>query len=160
MRLDEFLRNAENIFARSDFAWIEAELTDEYLIDRWTGQGGKTIEHLIDNQNKLLELRLFNEKEEHRYSRFQLGDDFVVRTINDDDVSEYLDEEMVLDIDTAASAEHKGGKVVMSTGGRYDCPLEKISNATIVIRYYLDRYEKTGQAYVRDWRMVEIKEGK
>lgn len=152
MSVENFLRDC------ADFknAFVVAQLTDEYLADTWS----ESIRELLNkNAEKILEIRIFNQEKECRLFRLDIGKDFYERTLSDSGENKNcFDEVQYLDIDTDAGRERKGkGDFVISTGGgKYRLPLEDIHDAKVRIRYYLGRYDETGQARVEDWRMVEF----
>lgn len=168
MTAKEFIDRHQNIEGT-----VIAALTDEYIVDTWPKMEHASIE---GKEEKILELRIFNENEEHKLFRTDIGRAFTARMIGDRDGKpllkvngeerdsacnwETLDEEQFLDIDTAASAALPAGEVQATGGGRYHLPFERIGDAKIKIRYYIDRYPETGQAFVADWRVVELMEGR
>ena len=126
-------------------------LTDEYIVDNL----GRIKELLSEKEEKVLEIRVFNKEKEYKLFRPQAGDDFKERIRLDD--GEFYDEVQYLDIDTKVSTPNA---VYTTGGGKYNLPLQRINDAKIRIRYYLGKYDKTGQARICDWRIVELMEGK
>ena len=147
MTKSEFLTKCADI----EKGWMLASLTDDYIVDDWPS----SVE--LD-ENKLLELRVFNEHCEHKLFRSAIDYDFDERTISDKDYDDHFDEIHYLDIDTTKGIDD--GKVTTTGGGQYKLPRkfnkDNINNARVKIRYYLGRYPKTGQARVEDWRVVEF----
>ena len=134
---------------------IIASLTDEYLVDEWPLGG----DELASKEDKILEIRVFNNKEECKLSRSDIGKEFSFRRIYDDEENrDSYDEWQFLDIDESIQRDD-AGKVTATGGGKYKLPLKSSMNAKICIRYYLGRYVATGQARIEDWRVVEFKEG-
>lgn len=117
----------------------------------------KQIEkHLMECfEDKLLDLRVFNENAEYRIFRGDAGKAFRFR-IQDDTGEEYYDDEQYLDIDEARSLESfQKGKIVRATGGGYyKLPLETFYGAKVRLRNYLAYEEDSGQAYIKDWRLL------
>ena len=141
-------------FTEKNKGFFIAALTDEYIVDSTDHMS----EHALDKKSgKLLEIRVFNEMAEYRLFRGDIGSDFYERILSDDDAGDTFDEVQYLDIDD--SVDLLGGMVQSTGGGKYHLPFDKKKNAGIRIRYYLDRYETTGQARIRDWRAVEFVEG-
>ena len=140
--------------------WIIAALTDRYLVDR--ADSNETLSCIRDNADKVLDIRFFDRNAEHRLFRTGIGEAFYQRSIRDReegiDLRDHYDEVQFLDIDDSKG--HEGGFVRSTGGGRYYLPLQRIKDARIRIRYYLGRYESTGQARIEDWRAVELMEGK
>lgn len=152
---------------------VIASLTDTYIVDSWPEMQGSTLE---GREDKILELRIFNEKEEHLLFRTDTGKDFTARMLKDtpDGIKlfvngeekdsakdwESFDEEQYLDIDAQRSRNLPEHEYYTTGGGRYCLPLANVPDAKVKIRYYLSRYEKTGQARIADWRVVDFTEGK
>lgn len=138
--------------------FFTASQTDRYILGKWPEDAEKIEE------KKLLEIRLFNREKEVKYFRSDISKDFVLRIIDDTvnglqngrDYSDYMDEEQYLDIDTKQSAKtfSESHEVLTTGGGRYYLPTDRIENVKVKVRTYFDRYEKTGQARVFDWRIV------
>lgn len=139
--------------------WVIAALTDEYIVDKWPLQGSA----LKGKEEKVLEIRIFNQDGEMKLSRSDISRDFAFRTIFDvgvdTDPKDKYDELQYLDIDEK-NGKSSDGKVTTTGGGRYNLPIGNLSDAMIRIRYYLGKYEDTGHARVEDWRIVEFVEGK
>ena len=158
MNVNEFIAKAkETVFE----GWIIVALTDDYIVDRFP----ISAEKLKDNDDKVLEIRVFNQQREELLSRADIGKEFMYKAIIDEgddrDTRDHYDEVQFLDIDTESSSKHaESGKVTATGGGEYNLPLNKINDAGVRIRYYLEQYEETGQARVADWRVVELVEGK
>lgn len=159
----EFLKQAE---AMTD-AFIVASLTDEYIVDDWPemkGMASNGEENMLaGKEDKVLEIRIFNEEEERKLFRGDIGKHFHERRISDNDLKEdYYDESQLLDIDKKRSEESflKTGRVRTMGGGSYYLPLQSMEDARVLVRYYLSRYENSGQARVCDWRLVKFQNGK
>lgn len=140
--------------------FVLAELTDRYIVDNWPLV--HTPEILDLQKNKILEIRVFNKEREVKLFRGDIGRDFRMRILDESDKSvEYYDEEQFLDIDTKRSEKifKDTNEVYATGGGRYYLPLKSMDDAKIVIRYHFGKYEDSGQARIKDWRAVELKEG-
>lgn len=114
----------------------------------------------------LMELRIFNDDEEFKLCRYDLGSDFRWRYISDNKFQDKLsneedeflrefsnrtfDEIHYLDIDTDKTA---GTSYVTTGGGKYSLPFENAER--IMIRNYLD-YDDNGILSVSDFRIVKI----
>lgn len=142
--------------------FLFAMLTDEIVFERWPLEPEEK-KSFWEKEGKLLDIRIFNEKKELRMFRGDIGRAFSGRLLEDDGEvleasSEYYDEEQYLDIDSKRSAGlfAREGKVRATGGGCYRLPLSGFENAKVRLRNYLGYYEKTGQAYVKDWRLVKL----
>lgn len=153
MNFDEYIREANQTISKG---WVIAALTDEYIVDEWPLNGNG----LTSKEDKILEIRIFNKDEEIKLSRSDIGKGFTFRRINDlEDHRDKYDELQYLDIDEKIGKDEHG-LVTATGGGKYRLPLKSIKDAKIRIRYYLGKYDATGQARVEDWRVVEFVEGK
>ena len=136
-----------------------AALTDEYLVESWPIQGGL----LNGKEEKLLELQIFGKQGEVKLSRSTIGQAFSFRSIFDEgeekDTRDHYDELQYLDIDETVGKDAEG-KVTTTGGGAFQLPVNNIHDVKIRIRYYLGKYEETGQSRVEDWRVVEFVEGR
>ena len=148
----EFLEKHNDM---SSPCWIIAELTDEYIVDTWPMKNNS----FEKKGDKVLEIRIFNDKEEHKLFRTDIGKTFKERTISDvDNELDTITEEQYLDIDEKKG--FKDGIVTATGGGRYNLPLSDTRDARIKIKYYLRKSADTGMAQIEDWRLVEFVEGK
>ena len=130
--------------------YVVASLTDEYIVDTWP------MTH-TGKEDKWLEIRVFNTQNEIKLFRTSIGNEkFLVRVIENEDKKpeEALDEVQILDIDTKRSKElfANTGEVYTTGGGKFFLPYGEM----VRVRYYLDRYEATGQARICDWRLVDF----
>lgn len=138
-----------------------AMLTDDILWEKWPVSAERKKE-LREKEGRLLDIRIFNTGKELRMFRGDIGRDFQGRSIDDGErapsIEEYFDEEQYLDIDSKRSGElfAKEQKVLATGGGSYPLPIAGFENAKIRIRNYLGYYEETGQAYVKDWRLMDV----
>jgi hypothetical protein len=149
----DFLKDAVE---KISSGFIIAALTDQYVVDKWPSEERVKLEN---EGEKVLEIRIFDKESELKISRTEMGAELGCRVLSDADGGrEYFDEVQYLDIDDKSIG--AGDKVRATGGGEYNLPLTKKSNAKIRIRYYLGKYEETGQARVEDWRIVELVEGK
>ena len=161
--VEGFLERAETM---AD-AFIVASLTDEYIVDHWPDMKGIASNGerntLSGKEDKILEIRIFNEEEERKLFRGDIGRSFHERRISDSDLKEeYYDESQLLDIDKKRSEESfsKTGRVRTIGGGSYYLPLPTMEEARVLVRYYLSRYEDSGQARISDWRLVKFQNEK
>lgn len=138
-----------------------AMLTDEILWESWP-LGPEKRKEFHKKEEKLLDVRIFNTEKEVRLCRGDIGRELQGRVIDDSknkpDSEEYFDEEQYLDIDSKRSGDLFAAeqKVLATGGGCYHLPMAKFENAKVSIRNYLGYYEKTGQAYVKDWRLMDL----
>lgn len=118
------------------------------------------------NVDKLLELRVFNEKGEYRLIRPDIGQNFRIRCIIDNKLEEqnqpisYFDKDLYLDISKV-----NGCMVSSANGGEYELPSGKLNigeGMMLTIRNYLSYNDQgknaDGQARISDWRIVGFKE--
>lgn len=141
--------------------------TDKYVIDYWNMDTQPNYAGDIDS--KLIEARIFNETCEYKLFRTHIGEQYVFRKIVEEDEAEgrkygdYYDQKQYLDIDSNRSTKESSLiQLVFPTGSNreYMLPLKDYNEeAAIIIRYYIDRYEDSGQARVFDWRVVKIDGG-
>lgn len=106
--------------------------------------------------NKLKELRIFNANGEYRLLRPNLGVSFFERVIQSDAKLDYFDQWHYLDID--GTSINDDNTVSTISGGKYRLPVTASANLLIKIRNYVAYDEKSGQARVNDWRLVEFGE--
>lgn len=109
-------------------------------------------------EDKLIELRAFDENSEYRVYRSTIDREFYERFAEDTEISEseYFDTEHFIDID---SNFNQGNTRKTTGGGIYHLPLTCANATKIVIRNYVS-YDDDGIASVFDWRIVRLKEGK
>lgn len=115
------------------------------------------------NMNHLLEIRVFNEKEETRIWRNSITEDFKIRTIDGTDTRDTIYEKQFLDIDSRKTNSNKvdnGMITVVSTGGgTYKLPAELYDdNAMLILKNYI-KYTEEGIAKIVDYRVVGIEKG-
>ncbi len=151
--VDRFLREADEIAE----GFLFVMFTDEIWVEKWPLEEEKR-ESLRAKEDVLLEARAFSRDREDKLFRGDIGRVFLWRSIEDSDMPDSYDEEQYLDIDekrsqTLFAAEHK---VRATGGGVYHLPILDYRGAKVRIRNYVDYYKETGQAYVRDWRLVEF----
>ena len=118
---------------------------------------------LLGKEDKILEIRIFNRQKEKKLFRGDIGKHFHERTRSDEELKEeFYDESQLLDIDEKRSKRSFAdtGRVQTTGGGSYDLPLPSMKDARVIIRYYLSRYERSGQARISDWRLVAFQNGK
>lgn len=150
----EYKSNAEQI----QNACVFAMLTDKIIFDKWP-----TNKEEID-EDKLLDIRVFNEDKEAHMFRTSIDKDFFGIRVADDTQEKYADhieEWQFLDIDTDASKDLKG-EVISTGGGNYTLPevngvsiINDSNKPALKIVKYI-KYTESGQAYVYDWRLAGI----
>jgi len=151
MNLNDFYKDADEIKA----GYMMALFTDKIELTSWPDGRMK----LAAAEDRLLEVRVFDRDREIKLFRSSIGSEFKKRLKDDreDTEKEYFDETQYLDIDMNRSkASFAVDKTVYTTGGgKYTLPIEgDIRDCKVRIRYYLSRYEDSGQARVSDWRVV------
>lgn len=151
--------------------YMYAAFTDKIMLCKWDNGklGEDREEECAENFDKFLEIRVFDKTQEYRLFRPNIGRQTKIysRYINDADnnteYGDYFDEKQFIDIDSDSRKSIAKGDyaIVTSTGGgRYElpCSYNNANDYKIVIRNYIKYYEKSGQAYVSDWRMVGFEE--
>lgn len=153
--------------ADRDQIYYAATLTDMFRLGIWEDdESRKLITQPLSI--KLLELRVFNKDVELKAWRSDIGSQFQVRIIddrpepntimnNDSDAKrnkDFFEEVQLLDIDRNRSG--SSNNIKATGGGCYSLPehIFKMKNPGLLVRHYIDRYEQTGNAFVRDWRCV------
>lgn len=159
--MNEMNKNGINlsVLAPNFRGYYTAALTDEYRVGFWPAEDGFNPDK---DQEKALELRIFNEFAEHKWFRGNIGENFIYRKLDDSSVSEGIYEEpieeyQILDIDYSGRYDYTyPGYVKMSKGGRFYLPVreeEDVVKAPCVrIKYYIPR--EAVHAYVKDWRLA------
>jgi hypothetical protein len=155
------LDNIKNIFSNcGDNTFFVAQYTDKFDIGIWN-------EDIIENTNKLLELRIFNKNKEWKLFRSDIGKDFSYRCQREDNNDkkeeglDYFDEIQLLDIDTKRSPKDSR-KMCTMAGGEYNLPkyIDDLDRAAIIVRHYFGVDNESGQAFIRDYRLVDFESAK
>lgn len=141
----------------TDSIFFVAQYTDKFDIGIWN-------ENTIENTNKLLELRVFDNKKEWKLFRSDLGKDFYSRYEDDTGKNEgvdYFDEIQLLDIDISRSKKAPG-VMYTTAGGSYNLPkdIEYLDRAAIRVRHYFGVDNESGQAFIQDYRLVDFESAK
>ena len=148
------LDKIRNVFSNcGDNTFFVAQYTDKFDIGIWN-------EDIIENTNKLLELRVFDEKKEWKLFRSDLGKDFYSRYEDDTGKNEgvdYFDEIQLLDIDITRSSKDSR-EMYTTAGGIYKLPkdISDLDRAAIIVRHYFGVDNESGQAFIRDYRLVDF----
>ncbi len=148
--LKELLEITENM---KGFAVIA--MTDCFTIDQWPCNFENKY-----NENKLLELRVFNQDREVKLSRGDLGSRFHLRVRDDqsDTKTDYYDELQILDYIPLKDTDSDYVRVQTISGGKYNLPGTVSGRCPCIrIRKYFGKYA-SGRAYVKDWRCVGFEE--
>lgn len=129
--------------------------TDRFVADEYP-LSTQNKEYLKSNIEKLLDMRIFNEHAEYRVFRGDIGRSFMMRFKQDTEGEDYYDDEQYLDIDESRSAPgfQKGKQVRATGGGYYALPLDSCKGIKLIIRNYLGYRDGSGQAYIKDWRLL------
>ena len=156
--LEQVLNEVNGYFLNAtDSIFFVAQYTDKFDIGIWN-------KNVIENTNKLLELRVFDNKKEWKLFRSDLRKDFYSRYEDDTGKKEgvdYFDEVQLLDIDITKSS--KGKKMMCTTaGGKYNLPkdISDLDRAAIIVRHYFGVDNESGQAFIRDYRLVDFESAK
>ena len=153
--VEQVLNEVNGYFLNAtDSIFFVAQYTDKFDLGIWN-------ENIIENTNKLLELRIFNKNKEWKLFRSDIGKDFSYRLQGEDDNKEegvdYFDEVQLLDIDT--SKEYKKSELMKTTaGGEYNLPkyISYLDRAAIIVRHYFGVDNESGQAFIQDYRLVDF----
>lgn len=136
LKLDE-LKNKLNAYSNVQYI---AMFTDRFEADNG-------IPNIDD---KLLELRLFNEVNELHAFRSNIGNDFFYRVSDDTGLDEmdFIVNYQKLDIN---NNEKKGYNLMTTVGGRYSLPVDEENYAKVID--YIE-YDSDGMAMVADYRIA------
>ena len=161
MNVNNFLKKARE---EMKVGTIMISSADRFQIIRLS----ENLEDHVQNEDRILEIRVFNEQEERKLFRTNISSAFMERTIRDQNITDpdfdaanfehmHFDETQYLDIDLTKGQDPKSMEVISTGGGKYALPCNP-KNAKVTIRYYLDQYSDSGQVKIRDWRIVEFVE--
>lgn len=138
-------------------AFFIAQYTDKFVVGNWNNDCNV-------NEEKLLELRIFDKDKEWKLFRSDLGREFLWRRRSEKNSDgskciegeDYFDELQLLDIDTKRSPEALSGIKHTTAGGSYYLPVEidDIDRAAVRVRHYFGVEEDSGQAFIKDYRLV------
>ena len=126
-----------------------------YAFAVWTDHADFVLDKNADIcEDRLLEIRCFDDKGEYRAVRATPDVSFSEREITSDEScgDGWFDEAQYLDIDTARTGKEADGWVYATGGGRYHLP-EK-AKMILVRNFY--RYDEDGIASKYDWRLVRF----
>ena len=139
--------------------------TDCFEIAEYPITDSETAEKLDKGfGTKLIDIRIFDAEKEYRVFRGDVSSkNFFFRKLDDLCSETMCDDEQFLDIDVVRTTEDyiNSSKVRAVGGGFYKMPLKNIQNSNlndikIHIRNYV-HYDEYGQAYIKDWRITDIK---
>lgn len=133
--------------------YIYIALTDKLVFEKYDYKNTYNVE-----DEKILECRIFNKKGEYKAIKSVIGEDFRCRYIDENICQDVIEEKQFLDIDTTKCEMLNDGTYNVKTtgGGSYHLPFNKIDNTKIIIHNYVDYYPETGQAYICDYRLVDL----
>lgn len=147
---DDFSYDRNNTF-------FIAQYTDKFVVGNWNNDCNV-------NEEKLLELRIFDKDKEWKLFRSDLGREFLwrCRSEKNQDGSkciegeDYFDEIQLLDIDTQKPSKASPGVKYTTAGGSYYLPvnLSDLNRAAVRVRHYFGVEEDSGQAFIKDYRLV------
>lgn len=163
--VDDFLKKAEEI----QEGYLFAMFTDMVWVEKWPLNDGKK-EEFRKKEPLLLEVRVFSEDREDKLFRGDIGRDFRWRLIKDTARSDFFDEVQYLNLDkeqlkklfkeSKKVKENQKVNESVSDGRDAQQPLGKggtsCMKAKVQLRNYIDYHKETGQAYVKDWRLVRF----
>lgn len=135
--------------------YVIAMFTDRVIVCKYPLNQEKEEFFNAAFEKYILDCRIFNKSEEHRWFRGDIGRKLRYRFANDEG-KEFFDRSYYLDIDTARSKDLKG-EVYATGGGRYFLPVDNIHDEKILIRNYI-KYDDFGHARISDWRCVDFME--
>lgn len=131
----------------------------KYTMAIWTDKADFIIDKALTDEDKLLEIRCFDESGEFRAYHSLIGEEFKCREITDDKsyADFHLDEAQYLDIDTEKTRNKKDGFIYATGGGKYHLPEVALNlpegEKMLLIRTYY-KYDEEGVAHKCDWRIV------
>ena len=130
----------------------EAVAKYKYSLAIWTDK----TDFIVDKnealkEEKLLEIRCFDESGEFRAYRSSIASNFKEREITDDEAYAdfFIDESQYLDIDEKMSTE----SIKYTTGGGTFTLPEGVNEKMMLVRTYY-KYDDNGIARKYDWRLV------
>lgn len=133
----------------------------KYAYAIWTDSADFIIGKELNNEDRLLEVRCFDENGEFWARRDYPCGDFKAREITKENESkDYIDEEQYLDIDEKLS--DRAGNIIRATGGgKYRLPEDATNAVKLLVRYYYT-FDDDGIARKTDSRLLGFKpkEGK
>ncbi len=151
-----FLENIKGKFGQENTFFI-AQYSDRVEVEKW--REGIRLE-----EKNLLELRIFDRDKEWKLFRSSLGQDFSWRCRDDNqpdgtrlqEGEDFFDEIQLLDIDIPRSKAAPSHMQFTTAGGSYCLPADPpdLDRAGIRIRHYFGVEEASGQAFVKDYRLV------
>lgn len=125
-----------------------------YALALWTDKADFITDKTADIQeDKLLEIRYFDEEGEFRAYRSLIDDDFKTREIRNNDATYadgYYDEAQYLDIDSSRTKEKNDGFTYATGGGKYHLP----NDAKMLLTRTYYKFDEDGVARKYDWRLV------
>lgn len=126
-----------------------------YAFAIWSDKADFVLDKNADLcEDRLLEIRCFDESGEYRAIRTTLDTPFSEREITCDDScgDGCFDEAQYLDIDTERTKKEADGWVYTTGGGRYHLP----EGAKMILTRTYYRYDEEGIARKYDWRLVKF----
>lgn len=130
------------------------ELENKTIYAVWTDRTDFLCDVGALCEDKLLELRAFDESGEYRAYRSTVDDPFHERNTADIDYDFKFQKEYFLDIDTKNSG---NGEVKKTIGGGSFCLPKGFSGATKIVVEYFCKYDDDGVASSFDWRIAGLK---
>lgn len=123
-----------------------------YSLAIWTDRADCIIDKSAPlDEDKLLEIRCFDDSGEYRAYRSVVNKDFIEREITDDKAFDgFFNEFHYLDIDEKQS---KGTVKFTTGGGTYHLPEEVSDKQKLKVRNYY-KFDENGIARPVDWRLV------
>lgn len=157
--VEQVLNEVNGYFLNAtDSIFFVAQYTDKFDIGIWN-------KNVIENTNKLLELRVFDKDKEWKLFRSDIGKDFSYRFQGEEDNKgegvDYFDEIQLLDIDITISSKDSR-EMYTTAGGKYKLPkdISDLDRAAIRVRHYFGVDNESGQAFIRDYRLVDFDSAK
>lgn len=152
-----FLNKAKDTFkGLQNTVYVIITYTDSFEVIKYSDLSDAKIK-----EEKLLDIRIFNESAEIRMYRDYCGNTFypIVEIVDSrmQDKFEYYDDYQYIDIDTKRSVKNSDGKVRATGGGWYRFPFsgKDIEGIKLQIRNYV-AFDQNGQAYIKAWRLVSF----
>lgn len=129
-----------------EFKYREIANDKTYAMAIWTDKADFIADKKIENEDKLHEIRCFDENGKFRGYRILIGEDKTYADCS-------YDEAQYLDIDNAKTENMNDGFIYATGGGKYHLPLDAKDKKMLLTRIYY-KFDEEGIAHKCDWRLV------
>lgn len=144
---------------QTDTIYVMAIFTDSFELDIYQDEIFNESGKMFQKKERLLDLRVFDAKQEIRFVRSTIARPFQMVCLKDSDYQnqDIIESVQLLDIDIARTKKEQcyetAGIVRATGGGYYSFPLAGYVDAKVRIKSYID-YDENGCAYVKAWRLA------